>query len=62
MEKKNAAKTKIRLIARELHARGQYPSKARVKKLSERVVRLGTKDFNAIMRDVRRELALLQNG
>jgi hypothetical protein len=60
LEKKRQARARIRLLAVDLHAMGQYPSQSRLQMISNGPIGLNSTEFCAFLREVRRELGLIK--
>jgi DNA-binding Lrp family transcriptional regulator len=60
LERKKQAKTRIRRLAMDLHLRGTYPSADQLRKASNGPTGLDRSELCAVLRDVRREVGLLQ--
>jgi len=59
LEKKRQARTEIRRLAFDLHAKGEYPSQTRLLKASKGAIGLNPTELCEFLREVRRELGLL---
>jgi len=62
LEKQKQAKTGIRRLALDLHAKGEYPSAKRLNKASNGPIGLGPTELCEFLREVRRELGLIRTG
>ena len=61
MERKKRAKTTIRRLAVDLHAKGTNPTVRQLRKASNGPVGLEPLELCALLRDVKRELGLLNS-
>lgn len=60
LKKKRQTMTRVRLLALDLHANGEYPSPKRLMKYSHGPLGLSTSELCTLLRDVRRELGLFR--
>ena len=60
LKKKRQTMMRVRLLALDLHANGEYPSPKRLMKSSDGPLGLSTSELCNLLRDVRRELGLLR--
>lgn len=58
LEKKKQAKTRIRLLAMRLHAKGEHPSQKRIQEVSKGPIGLSPTELCVFLREVRCELGL----
>ena len=60
LKKKRQVMARVRLLALDLHANGEYPSPNRLMKSSDGPLGLSTSELCDLLRDVTREVGLLR--